>query len=239
MSAESTTNNGWGAYKNAKKELEILKSKINETKDNKDIMKENNEEKNENDIIKHIILKKKSEIKELIVESETKKEELIKKIQRLNDEFKEYEKVNNEMIGKIMQKIDLYKEMLSDEKDIQKKGKQNHQDDKKFDDEFKNEIFVGSLKETIRDVELFEFFKHHGDIDRCRILTNLVDGKVKTKCCGFVRFKSKESAINIINSIKGTFTPLSKYPLHLEFSKSYRKEGDQDIYNDYNVMISR
>ena len=77
--------NGWGAWRNSQKENEVLKSKLNEyhTKDNVRSL----EDKSETELIKNMIIKKKNEIKQLILEAETKKHLLTEKIQKLNDEY--------------------------------------------------------------------------------------------------------------------------------------------------------
>lgn len=231
------TNNGWAAWKNAQKENDFLKSKLNEyqVKDNAKYI----EDKNETELINNMIIKKKNEIKQLLLEAETKKKILTEKIQKLNDEYKEYEKTNNENIEKIMQKITLYKEMIASNDEHQEvvHVKLNTNRFIRTDtNEIKNELFVGSLKETIRDVELFELFKKYGDLERCRVLTAMIDGRLTTKCCGFVRYKDSESALSAIRDLNGTFSSISKYPLQLEYSKSNRKENDQDTINQYNVL---
>lgn len=88
----------------------------------------------------------------------------------------------------------------------------------------------------MKDVDLFNLFQKYGEIERCRVLTNLVEGKVASKCCGFVRFKDIKSAISAINSLNGTYTNISMYPLQLEYSKSNRKENDYDMCNQYNIL---
>jgi RNA recognition motif-containing protein len=228
--------NGWGAWRNSQKENEVLKSKLNEyhTKDNVRSL----EDKSETELIKNMIIKKKNEIKQLILEAETKKHLLTEKIQKLNDEYKEYEKTNNQNIEKIMQKIALYKEMIDsdDEQEVVHIKLNTNKFTRKDTNEVKNELFVGSLKENIRDVELFELFKQYGQLERCRVLTTIVDGRLATKCCGFVRYKDSESALSAIRDLNGKFASISKLPLQLEYSKSNRKENDQDTFNQYNVL---
>jgi RNA recognition motif-containing protein len=237
-SLTNTNRNGWGAWKNVQKENEFLKSRINENKsvDNTKYL----DEKNETEIIKSMIVKKKNQIKELLLESETKKQKLTEAIQKLNDEYNEYEKQNNVTIEKIMHKITLYKEMMDsndgEQEVVHVKLNKNSFTSKNETNDLKNELFVGSLKETIRDVDLFDLFKKYGQLERCRVLTTTINGRLTTKCCGFVRYKDSESARNAITNLNGQFTPISNIPLQLVYSTSNRKETDQDTVNHYNVL---
>lgn len=239
--SNTASNNGWGAWQNVKKENDFLKSKLNECSDT--ILKKTTKseaDKNESEMIKKIIIKKKQQVKELLLEAETKKQELTNTIRNLNDKYKEFEKTNNDAVEKIIQKINLYKEMIDSDEEPEPEViniKLNKKKTIKNDTlELKNEIFVGSLKETIKDIDLFNLFQKYGEIERCRVLTNIVEGKVASKCCGFVRYKDIKSAMNAIKSLNVTYTNISMYPLQLEYSKSNRKENDYDISNQYNIL---
>lgn len=237
--ANNFNNDGWGAWRNAKKENEFLKRKISE---NEDInLKKSDKletDKNESEMIKKIIIKKKQQIKELLLEAETKKQELTNTINKLNDEYKEFEKTNNDVIEKIIQKIHLYEEMINgdEEPEVVNIKLSKNKMIKRDTLELKNELFVGSLKETIKDIDLFNLFQKYGEIERCRVLTHMADGKVISKCCGFVRYKDINSATTAINSLNGTYTNISMYPVQLEYSKSTRKETDYDMCNQYNIL---
>lgn len=109
---------GGGAWQNVKKENEFLKSKLNECDDiNQKKTNKSEADKNESEMIKKIIIKKKQQIKELLLEAETKKQELTDTIKNLNDKYKEFEKSNNDSIEKIIQKINLYQEMIDSEEE--------------------------------------------------------------------------------------------------------------------------
>ena len=235
--SNNSTNNGWGAWKNVKKENEFLKSKLSE---NENITPKNTpkSENNEREMIKNIIIQKKQQIKDLLLVAETKKQDLTNTINGLNDEYKEFEKTNNEAIEKIIQKINLYKEMFDSEEESEVVNvKLNKKNIIKNDtSELKNELFVGSLKEYIKDIDLFGLFQKYGEIERCRVLTQSVNGRVTSKCCGFVRFKDVKSATSALNSLNGTYANISMYPLQLEYSKSNRKDTDYDMTNQYNVL---
>ena len=73
--------------------------------------------------------------------------------------YKEFEKTNNDAVEKIIQKINLYKEMIDSDEEPEPEViniKLNKKKTIKNDTlELKNEIFVGSLKETIKDIDLF------------------------------------------------------------------------------------
>ena len=97
----------------------------------------------------------------------------------------------------------------------------------------KLKLIADDIKEKI---DLFNLFQKYGEIERCRVLTNIVEGKVASKCCGFVRYKDIKSAMNAIKSLNVTYTNISMYPLQLEYSKSNRKENDYDISNQYNIL---
>ena len=237
--SNNSSNNGWGAWKNAKKENEFLKSKLSE---NNNINPKNSTktetDNNESEVIKNIIIKKKQQIKELLLDAETKKQDLTNTINDLNDKYKDFEKANNDAIEKIIQKINLYKEMIDSDEELEVVNVKLNKNKtiKKDALELKNELFVGSLKEFIKDSDLLDLFQKYGEIERCRILTQLVDGRVTSKCCGFVRYKDVKSATSAMTSLNGTYTNISMYPLKLEYSKSNRKETDYDMCNSYNIL---
>lgn len=64
-------------------------------------------------------------------------------------------------------------------------------------------LFVGQLSKSTQEIDLDHMFSKHGTIDHVTILK---DKTGRSKCCGFVRFKSSEHAKEAIKNMHGSQT---------------------------------
>jgi RNA recognition motif-containing protein len=221
----NSSTNGWPAWRNAKKENDELKKQLQEKPN---IYETSQEEK---EILVTIVQKLKVQTKELILNSNNKKQEFNEKIKKLNEEYKTFELENEEKINSIMQKIEVYSDIINS-----KKENLATINNKETQETNKSEVFVGSLPAFFKDIDLYNLFKKYGQVNRARVLTTKNEqNTVVSKCCGFVQFDNNETALKSIKELNGTLPNGFKFPILIEFSKCERKKDDQDRYNMFNI----
>ena len=92
----SSSTNGWPAWRNAKKENDDLKKQLQEKPNIYETLQE------EKEILITIVQKLKVQTKELILNGTNKKQEFNDKIKNLNEEYKTFELENEEKINSLM-----------------------------------------------------------------------------------------------------------------------------------------
>ena len=275
---DKTNSNGFGAWQNSRKEIEILKTQLlveqenkfgqkikinsngkiepvnnsnnpfrfgninftiedkdsNQIEDNVSTQIEDNvstqiEDKNskqiedktedEEEIImaKKLVNKKKNQIKELISICNSKKKEYEKKIKQALDDYNDFVSSNELYIEKIMKQIDIYNSIINE--NIRTPKPVTATDISTINPSENTELFVGSLPQTYKEKDLKTLFSKYGEITRCVILTN----GIESKCCGFVTFKTNESAYNAIDCLNGTTPDNFIRPILVEYSNTKKK----------------
>ena len=249
--SETNSNNGWGAWKNVRKENELLKTKLlveqenkfgvkmkvnnggnivpvnnidnpfrfsnaNFTTENKE--KEKDEDEDEEIIMcKNRITKKKIQIKELISISSSKKKEYEEKSEQILDEYNKFVLSNEADIEKIMKQIEIYNSIISENsktvKTISPSQSKNQNPSENI------ELFIGSLPPFYKEKELKSLFSTYGEITRCVVLST----GIESKCCGFVTFKTTQSAFNAIDCLNGTTPDNFTRPILVEYSNTKKK----------------
>lgn len=228
---------GWGAWQNIKKENDSLKKQLSQQTPiqtpqqlSQQIYKPNVEDEFFNSMIK----KNKEEINSLIKETEKKRKELENVILKYKEEFEVLEKENENKINILMKKNDTYKELINENERIKKnlstesavpiKEKKEKKENTKIFNSFllseKNELFVGSLPDNFKEIDLYKLFCPFGEIIRCVIL---MENNIKSKNCGFVIFVNKDSAKTALNILNNTCPESFINPIKIEYSHTSKK----------------
>jgi RNA recognition motif-containing protein len=226
MSDIKTSNSGWGAWQNIKKENESLKKQLSQQQTQQQIYQPSVEDEFFNNMIK----KNKDEINSLIKETELKKKELENVILKYKEEFEVLEKENENKINILMRKNATYKDLINENEIIKKNlipeiivPKEKEGTKKSFNSFLmseKNELFIGSLPDNYKEIDLYKLFSPFGEIIRCVIL---MENNLKSKNCGFVNFVNKDSAKTALNILNNTCPESFINPIKIEYSHTSRK----------------
>jgi len=215
---------------NDKEQEKLDKQEKNEEKNEEKNVKPVKKEEEDEEIImcKTFIIKKKNQIKELISISNIKKKEFEENNKKILDEYNNFISSNEENIDKLIKQIEIYSEIISDSKQtnniiINNSSNSNNNSNSnsvnsKTNTSESTEVFVGSLPSHYKEKDVYTLLSPYGEIIRSVVLSN----GTESKCCGFVSFKSSQSAGKAINCLNGT-TPVNfNKPILVEYSNTKR-----------------
>ncbi|KAJ1432239.1 hypothetical protein B484DRAFT_313937, partial [Ochromonadaceae sp. CCMP2298] len=95
-----------------------------------------------------------------------------------------------------------------------------------------NKLFVGMLPKHVVEQHLHETFRHFGPVREVHVIR---DGDGVPKCCAFVKFVDRDSAIAAIENLHDTIPAGGTRPLVVKFAdgKKIQCSGDQQLIQAY------